>query len=128
MAAKSGVFALTRDTAYEGAEYGIRCNALTPAARTRMSLPYWGDQTENWDPKWASIIALFLASDLSAPITGRQFSLTAPGNAIREMYVASQTAVIEGEWTPELLAERSAELLHEEEPPRPGRKLPTLSE
>ncbi len=30
MAAKAGVFALTRDTALEGADVGICCNALTP--------------------------------------------------------------------------------------------------
>jgi len=128
MAAKAGVFALTRDTAYEGAEYGIRCNSLTPAARTRLSVPYWGaDQTEDWDPKWASIIALFLASDLSAPITGHQFSLTAPGNMIREMYVGSQAVMIDQDWTPQLLAERSGDIVHHEEPFR-GMRIPTLTE
>lgn len=128
MAAKAGVFALTRDAAYEGAEYGIRCNSLSPQARTRMSVPYWGDdQTENWDPKWASTIALFLASDLSAPITGHQFSLPSPGNTIRESFVSSQTVAIDGQWTPQLLAERSSELLHEETPFF-GLRIPTLSE
>jgi NAD(P)-dependent dehydrogenase (short-subunit alcohol dehydrogenase family)/AcrR family transcriptional regulator len=71
MAAKSGVFSITRDIALEGAPHGIRCNSLTPAARTRMSIPYWGaDQTEDWDPNWASTLALFFASSLSDGITG----------------------------------------------------------
>jgi NAD(P)-dependent dehydrogenase (short-subunit alcohol dehydrogenase family) len=128
MAAKSGVFALTRDAAYEGAEHGIRCNSITPQARTRMSVPYWGDdQTESWDPKWASTIVLFLASDLSAPITGHHFSLFVPGHTISEMYIASQVTTIETEWTPQLLAERSGQIMHEEQAFL-GLRLPTLSE
>jgi NAD(P)-dependent dehydrogenase (short-subunit alcohol dehydrogenase family) len=114
MAAKSGVFSLTRDVAGEGARYGIRCNALTPAARTRMSIPYWGaDQTEDWDPDWASTLALYYASELSAGITGRQLSI-APGNMVREMYVDGNVLVNEDVWTPETLASRLPELLHKE--------------
>jgi len=128
MAAKAGVFALTRDTAYEGAEFGIRCNSLTPAARTRLSVPYWGDdQTEDWDPKWASRIALFLASNLSEGITGRQISLTAPGDSTREWVIASRVTTIDVDWTPELLAERIDDVFEPVEPPR-IRRVPTLSE
>jgi NAD(P)-dependent dehydrogenase (short-subunit alcohol dehydrogenase family) len=128
MAAKSGVFALTRDTAYEGAEHGIRCNSITPAARTRMSVPYWGaDRTADWDPRWVSVLALFLASDLSAPITGRQVSLFAPGDNTREWYIGSHVTTTDGEWTPQLLAERKAEIVHQEEAPsRPAGIAPKL--
>jgi hypothetical protein len=68
-----------------------------------------------------------LASDLSAPITGHQFSLTAPGNVVREMYVASQTVMIDQDWTPQLLAERSADIVHQEEAFF-GLRIPTLTE
>jgi NAD(P)-dependent dehydrogenase (short-subunit alcohol dehydrogenase family) len=114
MAAKSGVFALTRDTALEGARHGIRCNSITPAARTRMSVPYWGaDQTADWDPNWASTAVLFLASHLSDGITGRQISVM-PGTVVREVYVASEQLTSDEEWTPTLLGERIKELLHDE--------------
>jgi NAD(P)-dependent dehydrogenase (short-subunit alcohol dehydrogenase family) len=126
MAAKAGVFALTRDTAFEGAEHSIRCNALMPAARTRMSVPYWGaDQTEHWDLDWATTLAMFLASALSDGITGRQFSLT-PGNVIRETFVDNTTLVSDEAWTPESLARRIQDVLHHE-PAAPGLRLPTLA-
>lgn len=115
MAAKSGVFSVTRDVALEGAEHNIRCNSLTPAARTRTSIPYWGsDQTENWDPDYASTLALYYASDLSAGVTGKQM-LIAPGNYIREFYVDGQAMVNDDDWTPETLAERLPAFFHVEE-------------
>ncbi|TML12640.1 MAG: SDR family NAD(P)-dependent oxidoreductase [Actinobacteria bacterium] len=125
MAAKSGVFSITRDIALEGAPHGIRCNSLTPAARTRMSVPYWGaDQTEDWDPNWASTLALFFASSLSEGITGRQLSIV-PGNYIREIYVAENGLSDDQNWTPQSLASRIRELLHEE-PAAAGLRKPPL--
>jgi NAD(P)-dependent dehydrogenase (short-subunit alcohol dehydrogenase family) len=115
MAAKSGVFSVTRDVALEGAEYNIRCNSLTPAAKTRTSIPYWGtDQTENWDPNYASTLALYYASELSAGMTGRQL-LIAPGNYITEFYVDGQAMVNDEEFTPEILAARLPAFFHVEE-------------
>ena len=127
MAAKSGVFSITRDIALEGAPHGIRCNSLTPAARTRMSIPYWGaDQTEDWDPNWASTLALFFASSLSEGITGRQLSIV-PGNYIREIYVAENGLSNDQDWTPQSLASRIHELLHEEPASGGLRKPPLLT-
>jgi NAD(P)-dependent dehydrogenase (short-subunit alcohol dehydrogenase family) len=127
MAAKSGVFSLTRDVALEGAPYNIRCNALTPAARTRMSVPYWGaDQTEDWDPNWASTLAVYYASHLSEGITGRQLSI-APGNMIREMFTDGNVLINEDIWTPETLADRLPGFLHEEPAFEGLRKPPLLA-
>lgn len=126
MAAKSGVFSITRDIALEGAPHGIRCNSLTPAARTRMSIPYWGaDQTEGWDPNWASTLALYFASSLSEGITGRQLSIV-PGNYVREIYVAENGLSNHENWTPQALASRIHELLHEETTIAGLRKPPLL--
>ncbi len=127
MAAKSGVFSITRDIALEGAPHGIRCNSLTPAARTRMSVPYWGaDQTEDWNPNWASTLALFFASSLSEGITGRQLSIV-PGTYIREIYVAENGLSDDQNWTPQSLASRINELLHEEPAAAGLRKPPLLT-
>ena len=112
MAAKSGVFSVTRDVALEGAEYNIRCNSLTPAARTRTSIPYWGtDQTENWDPNYASTLALYYASELSAGVTGKQL-LIAPGNYVTEFYVDGQALANDEDFTPETLAARLPGFFH----------------
>lgn len=125
MAAKSGVFSITRDMALEGAPHGIRCNALTPSARTRMSTPYWGDdQTLHWDPDWASTLALFLASEQSEGITGRQLHI-APGTTVREMYTDDHVLVHDENWTPRTLAARIHELL-KPEPLAPALRLPPL--
>jgi NAD(P)-dependent dehydrogenase (short-subunit alcohol dehydrogenase family) len=115
MAAKSGVFSVTRDVALEGAEYNIRCNSLTPAAKTRTSIPYWGtDQTENWDPNYASTLALYYASELSAGVTGKQL-LIAPGNYVTEFYVDGQAMANDEDFTPETLAARLPAFFHAEE-------------
>jgi len=125
MAAKSGVFSVTRDVAFEGAEVNIRCNSLTPAARTRTSIPYWGsDQTENWDPDYASTLALYYASELSAGVTGRQL-LISPGNHVMEWYVDGQSMTNDDDWTPQTLAERLPEFFHSEETAG-GLRLPPL--
>jgi len=109
-AAKAGVFTLMRDVALQGAEHGIRCNSLVPAARTRMAIPYWGSEVvKGWDLDWASTLALFLASDLSDGITGRQFSVI-PGNVLREWRVGEAFLEDERDWTPERIAERIGEL------------------
>jgi len=125
MSAKAGVFSLTRDVALEGAPHGIRCNSIMPAARTRMSIPYWGaDQTAGWDLNWASTLVLFLASSLSDGISGRQLSLT-PGTVIRDMHIATNELVSEVDWTPESLAERIHDVLVDE-PPAGRLRLPSL--
>jgi hypothetical protein len=90
-----------------------------------MSVPYWGAElTEHWDPNWASTLALFFASELSAGITGRQLSVV-PGNSVRELYIDSGYLTDDHDWTPESLAARAGELLHPEPKP-PGQLLPPL--
>jgi NAD(P)-dependent dehydrogenase (short-subunit alcohol dehydrogenase family) len=128
MAAKSGVFSLTRDVALEGARHGIRCNAVTPAARTRMSTPYWGaDQTEDWDPNWASTVALYLASPLSAEVTGRQLGVV-PANVLHEYNTSGGMLMNDVEWTPEAIAERVGELLQKAPDASPLRLPPLLDD
>lgn len=125
MAAKSAVFSVTRDVALEGAPHNIRCNSLTPAARTRMSVPYWGDdQTQGWDPNYASTLALYYASSLSAGVTGKQL-LVSPGNTVREMYIVSHALANDEDWTPQTLAARLPGFFYQ--PPRvQGMRLPSF--
>jgi hypothetical protein len=61
----------------------------------------------------AATLAVFLASDLSRDITGRQLMIN-PGNVLHEVQISTQSLVNDVEWTPESLAARISELLHEE--------------
>jgi len=80
-AAKAGIAAFTVITAMELANYGVTCNAIAPAAYTRMTenLPGWGDLTDEqkggMDPRWIANLVTWLASSESAGITGRIFDV-----------------------------------------------------
>ena len=80
--AKAGVYSLTRTAAIEGAPLNIRVNAISPLARTRMAdgfldQAYPTTDPTLLDPSHASQAVLFLASDLSVPLTGRILRLAA---------------------------------------------------
>ena len=82
-AAKAGVGALTVIAAEELARYGVRVNAIAPAARTRLteSAPGLGemvappedpDRFDEWDPANASPLVAWLAGP-DCPVTGCTF-------------------------------------------------------
>ena len=73
-AAKEGIVGLMRSTALAMAKYGVRCNAISPTADTRMTqrLPSErrGAATATPPEAIAPVVA-FLASDRAAHITGQ---------------------------------------------------------
>jgi len=83
-AAKGGVIAMTRTLAVEHAKYGIRCNCIIPGA---VRTPLVGEITPEYEaavvknipmgrwgePEDLAKMALFLASDDSAWVTGAMF-------------------------------------------------------
>ncbi|MBI2061419.1 MAG: SDR family NAD(P)-dependent oxidoreductase [Nitrospirae bacterium] len=74
--AKAGIYGFTRTVSMEGMKYAITVNAIAPAALTRMTSDlamFQGVSEEELGPQHITPIVLFLASDLSADITGKIF-------------------------------------------------------
>ena len=115
-AAKIGIVGLSRSIAIDMGHFGVRSNAIAPAAHSRMI-----DATPNQTPEMAARIerrqrsqkpehvanlAVFLLSDAAKGITGQIF-----GARGAEIYLYSQprparTIFHSGGWPPEVLAEQ----------------------
>ena len=76
-AGKAGIAAMTLTLAREGQRIGVRCNAITPSAGTRLLagvLPPRSDDDESWNPMAPENVApvvAWLASDLSSGVNGQ---------------------------------------------------------
>ena len=73
-AAKAAVWSMTLSLAREGAAHGITVNALSPGAFTRMNQALFaaaGAPALDLDPVHVARVAVWLASDAAADVTGR---------------------------------------------------------
>jgi NAD(P)-dependent dehydrogenase (short-subunit alcohol dehydrogenase family) len=80
-AAKAGIAAFTIIAAKELARYGVTVNAVAPAALTRMTADLQigqldGEAKEQMAPRHIAPIVCWLASPLSAGVTGRVFDVS----------------------------------------------------
>jgi NAD(P)-dependent dehydrogenase (short-subunit alcohol dehydrogenase family) len=113
-AAKAGIAALTVIAAQELARYGVRVNAIAPAARTRLTeaTPGLGDivappdgdgRFDEWDPANVAPLVAWLA-DPDTTVTGRVFY--AFGGVVQPMrgWVLEPGVERPGRWTAEDLA------------------------
>lgn len=112
-AAKAGIAAMTIIAAQELSRYGVRANAIAPAARTRMTeaTPGLGEMVKEpedpavfdlWDPANVSPLVAWLAAE-TCPANGRVFFVQ--GGRIQLFAPWTLTTAIErdGRWTvPEL--------------------------
>jgi NAD(P)-dependent dehydrogenase (short-subunit alcohol dehydrogenase family) len=88
-AAKAGIAAFSTIVAQEMKRYDVTCNAIAPAARTRMTEGAYGeierDETEFdfWHPDNVAPFVTYLCSDAAAHISGKVFGVQ--GDAV-EIY------------------------------------------
>ena len=98
-AAKAGIAAFTVITAMELAKYGVTCNALAPAAYTRMTADLPGfsqmdeEAQEKLGPRWIANVATWLASPEAAGVTGRVFDVAGQRVGIAEQWKLGPTAM-----------------------------------
>ena len=129
-AAKAGIAAFSTIVAMEMARYGVRCNAIAPAARTRMTESAYGafkdlsaeksadgetdEQFDFWHPDNVAPLVAYLCSDAAGTISGKVFGVQ--GDAVELYQPFTSVAVIQNHdtrWTPEGIAARAHELFDE---------------
>jgi NAD(P)-dependent dehydrogenase (short-subunit alcohol dehydrogenase family) len=107
-AAKEGIVGLTRSTALAMARYGVRCNAISPTADTRMSQRLPGERrglATATPPEAIGPVATFLASDRAAHITGQIVGVRGTEVTIYSHQAPLRTATSVEPWSPERLAD-----------------------
>jgi NAD(P)-dependent dehydrogenase (short-subunit alcohol dehydrogenase family) len=115
-AAKAGIAAFAAIVAQEMWRYGVTCNAIAPAARTRMTEGAYGaievgDEFDFWHPGNVAPMVVYLCSDAASHISGKVFGVQ--GNVV-ELYQpwTSFAEIVNdaGRWDPSDLAKRVDEL------------------
>ena len=107
-AAKEGIVGLTRSTALAMARYGVRCNAISPTADTRMTQRLPGERrglATAMPPEAIGPVATFLASDKAAHITGQIIGVRGTEVTVYSHQAPLRTATSVEAWTSERLAE-----------------------
>jgi NAD(P)-dependent dehydrogenase (short-subunit alcohol dehydrogenase family) len=113
-AAKAAIYGLTRTASMEFQKFNVTVNAIAPVALTRMTkdLPMFkGISEDDLGPQHISPVVAFLASDLSADITGKIFGVE--GKKVYEYRMEVSEGVIksDGNWTPEAIKEQLAHIM-----------------
>ena len=126
-AAKSGIATFTEIAAKELARYGVRVNAIAPAARTRLTLatpgigdmiaaPAEPDAFDVWDPANISPLVAWLATE-GCPATGKVFFVQGGRVAVFQPWTIVNEINRDERWS-------VAELAHEGPKLLDGEKLP----
>ncbi|QDQ14676.1 SDR family oxidoreductase [Streptomyces spectabilis] len=127
-AAKAGILGLTLVAAAELAAYGVRVNAIAPAARTRMTEQTFADtmaapQEGAFDamaPENVSPLVVWLGSTASSGVTGRVFEAEGGRITVMEGWRPGPSADKAARWSPAEAGETALKLLSRAEPPKPA--------
>jgi NAD(P)-dependent dehydrogenase (short-subunit alcohol dehydrogenase family) len=85
-AAKAGIAAFTQIVAQEVGRYGVTVNAVAPTALTRLTedMGLSDEFKAQWHPRFVAPIVTWLASPLSADVTGQVIEASSGGVHIAE--------------------------------------------
>jgi hypothetical protein len=90
------------------AKYGVRCNAISPTADTRMTQRLPGERrgaATATPPEAIAPVATFLASDRARHITGQVIGVRGSEVSVFSHPAPIRTVSASGDWTAEQLAE-----------------------
>ena len=114
-AAKTGIATLTEIAAKELGRYGVRVNAICPAALTRLTADLGGrdgsvDLPDDWSPQDPANVAPWVAHLASSAchISGKVFFVRAGNVSLFQPYTAVDHVAKDGRWTVDELAEATA--------------------
>ncbi|UEP50310.1 SDR family oxidoreductase [Burkholderia ambifaria] len=122
--AKAGVAALTLMQAVELQRYGVRVNALAPAARTSMTEGVFADMMKKpadggfdyFDPANVAPLVVWLGSALSADVTGQVFEVAGGMIAVAEGWRTGPSVDRGARWVPAEIGAAVARLLADARP------------
>ena len=125
-AAKAGIAGLTLVAAAELGRYGVRVNALAPAARTRMTEAAFADTMarpesgfDAMDPANVSPVVAWLASAESADVTGRVIEVEGGRICVEEGWRHGPAVDAGQRWDAAEVGPALRKLLAESAPPEP---------
>ncbi|MDR8726306.1 SDR family oxidoreductase [Burkholderia pseudomultivorans] len=123
-AAKAGIAALTLMQAVELQRYGVRVNALAPAARTSMTEGVFAEMMKKpedggfdyFDPANVAPLVVWLGSPLSADVTGQLFEVAGGMIAVAEGWRTGPSVDRGARWAPAEIGPAISRLLADARP------------
>jgi NAD(P)-dependent dehydrogenase (short-subunit alcohol dehydrogenase family) len=109
-AAKTGITSLTIIAQEELGRYGVRVNAIAPAARTRLTQGLAGQAEGDFDAADPANVSPFVAylATADCPIAGRVFFVAGGGVHLFQPFAIIDAINKDGRWTVEELAKDAA--------------------
>ncbi len=110
-AAKAGIAALAQITSMEMGRYGVTCNAIAPAARTRMTEQTFGDIDagdgfDEWAPENVAPLVAYLGTDDAAGISGQVFYVYGGTVYLMEPWHTERVIRKDARWSVDELVDR----------------------
>jgi NAD(P)-dependent dehydrogenase (short-subunit alcohol dehydrogenase family) len=119
-AAKCGIAAFSTIVAMEMKRYDVTCNAIAPAARTRMTEGAYGEiardesEFDFWHPDNVAPFVAYLCSDASSHISGKVFGVQGDAVEIYRPYTSAAVITNGGHrWDPENFVDATSALFDE---------------